>query len=502
MSEKPRFVLLLERLLQASPPPRIVVVGAGTGDGAALDCLRANGIREVLLVEADPDQFQELSRCPVEGWNLTCDVVGPESGPVVFHGANLHSENGILDPGLLAGFWPGIVTTSRREREAITLSDLVVREAVRPNWLLIDCLPVLPIVSASPEVLDFIDVLVARVVTTSRGMEPEGSALDVLRPYLEDRGFRMMSIEGSRHPAFGHALFARRGTPEHSTLLAAFPTTAGLLSDDVRKVREAPESNPWLNAHFKILRSELDLIQHELLIAEARGQLQVTSGDTPEPPADPADAEERWLAQLRSKAKSQLGQELWVLEMTSYKRGGFFVEFGATDGVMLSNSYLLEKEFGWRGICAEPNPSAFEALRVNRGCQVSPHCVGPVSGEEVEFIFAEAYGGMARDFPEDGHGAKRDAYREAGQSTILRTVSLDDLLTEYQAPTTIDYISIDTEGSEFAILETFPFDKWNVIHFSIEHNFTEQRGRIRELLESHGYICVEAQWDDWYYKQP
>ena len=79
----------------------------------------------------------------------------------------------------------------------------------------------------------------------------------------------MMSIEGSRHPAFGHALFARRGTPEHSTLLAAFPTTAGLLSDDVRKVREAPESNPWLNAHFKILRSELDLIQHELLIAEA-----------------------------------------------------------------------------------------------------------------------------------------------------------------------------------------------------------------------------------------
>ena len=75
---------------------------------------------------------------------------------------------------------------------------------------------------------------------------------------------------------------------------------------------------------------------------------------------------------------------------------------------------------------------------------------------------------------------------------------MHDFLRQHGAPRDIDYISIDTEGNEYDVLSTFPFDEWSVTLLTVEHNFTEQRTLIRKLLESHGYRCTEQQWDDWY----
>ena len=55
-----------------------------------------------------------------------------------------------------------------------------------------------------------------------------------------------------------------------------------------------------------------------------------------------------------SKSKSQLRQDLFVLSFLDFKTNGFFVEFGVTDGIELSNTYLMEKEFAWSSILAEP----------------------------------------------------------------------------------------------------------------------------------------------------
>ena len=77
-------------------------------------------------------------------------------------------------------------------------------------------------------------------------------------------------------------------------------------------------------------------------------------------------------------------------------------------------------------------------------------------------------------------------------------MSLHDFLTANKAPRTIDYLSIDTEGSEFSILETFPFDKWDIQVISVEHNYESQREQIHALLTGCGFERIENQWDDYY----
>lgn len=251
------------------------------------------------------------------------------------------------------------------------------------------------------------------------------------------------------------------------------------------------QHNQRLSSNEAVMfRSQLDLLTHTLSLAQMRGQLNALA------PAQ-ADASDDTLAQ---RAVSQLGQDLWVLEQTGYKRGGFFVEFGATDGVILSNTLLLETEFGWNGILAEPNPGFFARLEQNRNCTLSPDCIMGETGQEVTFVLADEYGGVAEFGVEDAHVERRRAFQDANHVLTLTTISLDDFLRKYNAPRRIDYMSIDTEGSEYEILRHFPFDDWDIRLMTIEHNYAPLRADIRALMESNGYACREEQWDDWYYK--
>ena len=61
-------------------------------------------------------------------------------------------------------------------------------------------------------------------------------------------------------------------------------------------------------------------------------------------------------------SRSQLGQELKVIKFYNSKKNGYFIEIGASDGIELSNTYLLETQYEWKGICCEPIPSRFEKL--------------------------------------------------------------------------------------------------------------------------------------------
>lgn len=198
-------------------------------------------------------------------------------------------------------------------------------------------------------------------------------------------------------------------------------------------------------------------------------------------------------------SRSQILQDLWVGYELGEQRGGFFVEFGATNGLTNSNSWLLEKEYGWRGILAEPNPVWHEDLDRNRSCAVDKRCVFVRSGETLSFAATEdpELSGIAATAEHD-HFA---AIRRAAPSCDVETISLNDLLEQHQAPAVIDYMSIDTEGSELAILEAFDFARWQVRLFSVEHSNSPQEARIDALLAVQGYrrkFSEFSQWDGWY----
>jgi FkbM family methyltransferase len=205
------------------------------------------------------------------------------------------------------------------------------------------------------------------------------------------------------------------------------------------------------------------------------------------------------LASLLEKSKSQLKQDLFVLAELDFKRNGFFVEFGATNGIDLSNSYLLENEFGWNGILAEPAKCWHTDLMSNRNCTIETNCVWSDSESILNFNQVDTAAELSTVSiynKSDSHSI----YREDGQNYNVNTISLNDLLDKYNAPKKIDYLSIDTEGSEYEILSHFDFSKYEIGIITCEHNYTPIRKKIFDLLTKQGYIRKYAglsKWDDW-----
>ena len=206
---------------------------------------------------------------------------------------------------------------------------------------------------------------------------------------------------------------------------------------------------------------------------------------------------------LLDKSKSQNFQDLLVLRHLKLKRNGYFVEFGATNGIDFSNTYLLENEFAWSGILAEPARSYFKELSKNRPNAVLKElCVWESS--DLFLPFKET---SNRDLSTLNIFSESDHYsdeRREGQIYEVQTISLIDLLDRNGAPSHIDYLSIDTEGSEFTILSAFDFDRYTFGVITCEHNYSPNREKIYELLTSKGYVRKFenlSKWDDWYFRE-
>lgn len=93
--------------------------------------------------------------------------------------------------------------------------------------------------------------------------------------------------------------------------------------------------------------------------------------------------------------RGQHGQPLVIDEMFDHKlKEGFFIEAGAFDGELLSNSLRFEILHGWSGLLVEPNPEPFDSLRQkHRKAWLFPHCFSTkTTPEVVEFDAAGVYG--------------------------------------------------------------------------------------------------------------
>jgi FkbM family methyltransferase len=188
---------------------------------------------------------------------------------------------------------------------------------------------------------------------------------------------------------------------------------------------------------------------------------------------------------------SQIGQDKWVHSVIGDKKDGYFIELGACDGIYFSNTYFFEKALGWNGICIEPNDNYFTQLQTNRKCNLSNALISSEPNIEVEFSICDATSGIIDE--------SIGPFTNKKNIVIKKTSTLADILSIYDAPNIIDYLSLDVEGHEYSILSTFPFDKYKFRCITVEHNAPHvgptQQLLIRDILEKNGYKYVKGNDD-------
>ena len=206
------------------------------------------------------------------------------------------------------------------------------------------------------------------------------------------------------------------------------------------------------------------------------------------------------------KVYSQLYQDAFASFIIGNKYDKSYLEFGATDGLNLSNSYLLENSYNWKGVLSEPSVQWHEFLKRNRkNTQIITKCIWKESGKKLDFFMSEN-GELStlKDFVESDKTSmpgNTELRKKSGKMISVETISLNDVIKEYFSDICPSYISIDTEGSEYEILKSFDLNKFRPKLFTIEHNFTETESKIDEHLIINGYVRIFRKltsFDAWY----
>lgn len=187
-----------------------------------------------------------------------------------------------------------------------------------------------------------------------------------------------------------------------------------------------------------------------------------------------------------------------ILKFFNNKTNGFFVDIGAYDGIAISNTKLLE-DIGWDGICIEPHPKVYERLVKNRTCK-KINCA--LWNEDTEVNFLSLSG------PTEMLSGIFDSYDERHKQRIFMELDRDGGTHEMikikaqrfetiVKNTEIDFMSVDTEGSELQILDMIDFNKYSISMICVENNFFEKK--FDEFMNSKGYELYDSVFIDYIY---
>tara|TARA_B110001450_G_C17667674_1_gene500348 strand:+ start:9402 stop:10223 length:822 start_codon:yes stop_codon:yes gene_type:complete len=194
---------------------------------------------------------------------------------------------------------------------------------------------------------------------------------------------------------------------------------------------------------------------------------------------------------MLKESYSQEGQDTRALNYFNGKKEGYFVDIGANEGIIISNTYLFEKKLYWKGICSEPLPKAFELLQKNRDVICDNNAVYSKSNLKLEFSCDRWLSGITTDIDQ------RYLKTLAKPRITVNTITFQDLLTKHNAPKIIHYLSLDTEGSEYKILESVDLKKHIFLYICVEHNGDmKKRKNISNLLVNNNYIYKGAYKQD------
>lgn len=205
-----------------------------------------------------------------------------------------------------------------------------------------------------------------------------------------------------------------------------------------------------------------------------------------------------WLSrELLHQGSTGLNElDLRLIEAIAPKPSGYFVELGANDGVRQSNTYKLQRHFGWTGLLIEPIPRRFVECVANRafGNRPEVRCAACVPFDfpdrfvEIEDadLMSVAKGlavadQQAVEHADSGRRFLTDYSLRHSYGALARTLS--SLLDEVNAPLAFDLLSLDVEGNELAVLQGLDFQRYKPKWILIETRGPE----IAECLSRSGY---------------
>lgn len=194
---------------------------------------------------------------------------------------------------------------------------------------------------------------------------------------------------------------------------------------------------------------------------------------------------------LTADYTSQFGQDNWLNEhVFKNKENGVFVDIGARDGKSFNNTDFFEKNLNWSGICVEPQPEFFQKLKSYRNCL----CVeGGISEQEEvkDFLKIDGYSEMLSGFvekydPRHLNRIQEETATHGGEKHLLKvqTFNINNLL-EQSNVSTVDLLSLDTEGGELDILKSLDFEKFHIKVIDVENNYDDFH--FPAFLETKGY---------------
>lgn len=181
-------------------------------------------------------------------------------------------------------------------------------------------------------------------------------------------------------------------------------------------------------------------------------------------------------------------QEIYSLYFHG-KTDGYFVEIGAYDGILFSNTWGLARA-GWKGICVEPIHELAERCREN-------HRDNKI--ETVEAAISECDGVVSiflGPVPTSPNGTidsdimNRDLWGfHSSDTRTVNSMRLDTLLSMNQTPVGFDLLVIDVEGGEIHVIQSFDWSRWRPRMIIIESNINSDQ--IKKWFNDTTYHLIQ-----------
>ncbi|WP_373976097.1 hypothetical protein NT239_04790 [Chitinibacter sp. SCUT-21] len=196
----------LEALRTLMPPRGLLHVGAGNGSSSIP--YTDWDVERLFLIDADESSLPALKKItdPHIGWESHALLLGDKTAETSFYIASNPAESGLLPAESWSKIWRNLSCREERHLPQQLLDTFIQEANAEINWLVLACLPALPLLEGAQETLQQCDVLVIRTQLEGCMPSADKSAID---SHLAKHSLFPQAVWLERNPKVGMVLYIR-----------------------------------------------------------------------------------------------------------------------------------------------------------------------------------------------------------------------------------------------------------------------------------------------------